>query len=185
MYVKQITDFIGTPAMLWQIPGGHMVTKTEDLSGESHLCTDNESDGCFRHLDTATYGGHSASGGSYFMGDKEIGTDVGNIRQDVLNIALSGSHYNGATKVGDLLGQDSSHNWGASELRHSVFSNAFAILWGGGETTGSVPISTNKTGGYNWLKNKIVDYRENGGIPLSEIPVLCMAFKASKKSSHL
>jgi hypothetical protein len=31
------------------------------------------------------------------MGDKEIGTDVGNIRQDVLNIALSGSHYNGAT----------------------------------------------------------------------------------------
>jgi hypothetical protein len=47
-----------------------------------------------------------------------------------------------------------------------VFSNAFAILWGGGETTGSVPISTNKTGGYNWLKNKIVDYRENGGIPL-------------------
>ena len=166
MYVKQITDFIGTPAMLWQIPGGHMVTKTEDLSGESHLCTDNESDGCFRHLDTAIYGGHSASGGSYFMGDKEIGTDVGNIRQDVLNIALSGSHYNGATKVGDLLGQDSSHNWGASELRHSVFSNAFAILWGGGETTGSVPISTNKTGGYNWLKNKIVDYRENGGIPL-------------------
>ncbi|AYQ56470.1 Chitodextrinase [Bathymodiolus thermophilus thioautotrophic gill symbiont] len=166
MYVKQITDFIGTPAMLWQIPGGHMVTKTENLSGESKLCANNESSECFRHLDTDTHGGHSASGGSYFMGDKKIGTDTNNIRQDVLDISLSGSHYNGATKVGDLLAQDSSHDWGVSELRHAVFSNAFAVLWGGGETTGSVPISTNKTGGYNWLKNKIVDYRAKGGIPL-------------------
>jgi len=167
MYVKQITDFIDTPAMLWQIPGGHMLTKTEDLSGESRLCTDNDFNNCFRHLDTATQGGHSASGGSYFMGDKKIGTDTNNnITQEVLDIALSGAHYNGATKVAELLAQDSTHNWGLDELRHSVFSNAFAILWGGGETTGSVPISTNKTGGYNWLKNKIVDYRNKGGIPL-------------------
>ncbi len=166
MYVKQVTDFIGTPAMLWQIPGGHMATNTEDLSGESRLCISNDSSNCFRHLDTATHGGHSASGGSYFMGDKKIGTDINNVRKDILDIAISGTHYNGATKVEELLAQDPDHNWGADELRHSVFSNAFAILWGGGETTGSVPISTNQTGGYNWLKNKIVDYRSKGGVPL-------------------
>ncbi len=167
MYVKQITDFIDTPAMLWQIPGGHMATKSEDLTNDSSLCTNNESSHCFRHLDTSTHGGHSASGGSYFMGDKKIGSHPADtIRQDVLDIAISGSHYNGATTVADLLDQDAGHNWGNDELRHSVFANAFAILWGGGETTGSVPISTNKTGGYDWLKKKIVAYQNQGGIPL-------------------
>ncbi len=168
MYVKQVTDFIDTPAMLWQIPGGHMATKTEDLTGASRLCSGNDTANCFRHLDTGTHGGHSASGGSYFMGDKKIGADIANIRDDVLNIGLSGVHYgNGVTNVESLLRQhDSGHDWGVSQLRHAAASNAFAILWGGGETTGSIPISTNKTGGYNWLKKKIVAYQDKGKIPL-------------------
>ena len=100
------------------------------------------------------------------MGDKNIGTNTSNIRDDVLAISISGSHYNGASTVGELLLQDNTHDWGKDELRHAAYSNAFAILWGGGETTGSVPISTNKTGGYSWLKNKIVNYKINGTLPL-------------------
>ena len=174
MYVKQITDFIDIPAMLWQIPGGHMVAKNENLSGASKLCeNDNEEDGCFRHLDTDTHEGHSATGGTYFMGDKNIGSNPKDtIKEDVLNISISGIQYNGATNLRTLLEQtdhDLGFDWGKSKLRHAAFSNVFAILWGGRETTGSVPISTNKTGGHNWLKNKIVNYQTNGKIPLYNV----------------
>ena len=170
MFAKQITDFIDIPAMLWQIPGGHMATVNEKSAGEHRLCGDSsDNSGCFRHLDTATNGGHSATGGSYFMGDKNIGTDISNIRTDVLDISISGTHYNGAKNVRELIQQtdyDLTYDWGKSQLRHAAFSNAFAILWGGGETTGAVPISTNLTGGYAWLKDKIVAYNEDGRIPL-------------------
>ncbi|VAY87985.1 Chitinase [hydrothermal vent metagenome] len=174
MYVKQITDFIDTPAMIWQIPGGHMVAKGEDLTGEARLCSDNDSQGCFRHLDSATRAGHSASGGTYFMGDKLIGDDITNIQSDVLEINITGAHYKGTKNgpdvhnVEDLLNEDPTHDWGESQLRHAVASNVFSIFWGGGETTGAVAISTNKTGGYIWLKNKLVDYY-NKRIPLYHV----------------
>ncbi len=169
MYVKQITDALDTPAMIWQIPGGHMPTKDEDYSGEAHLCGSGESSGCF---DPQV---HSASGGTYFMGDENVGTNIDNIIDEVLNIPLFGPHYSYGTdvkvdsvkkllEIDELVGNK--HDWGKSQLRKAVDSNAFAVLWGGGETTGAVPISTNKTGGYAWLSRKIQAYETHGKIPL-------------------
>ena len=169
MYVKQITDAIDTPAMIWQIPGGHMPTKDEDYSGEAHLCENGESSGCFDPLV------HSASGGTYFMGDENIGYNIDNIINKVLTIPLFGAHYSYGTdvkvdnvkkllEIDEIV--DNKHDWSKPQLRKAVDSNAFAILWGGGETTGAVPISTNKTGGYAWLSRKIKAYETSGKIPL-------------------
>ena len=169
LYVKQITDAIDTPAMLWQIPGGHMPTNGEDYSGAAHLCGSGESSGCFDPV------AHSASGGTYFMGDKNIGYDIDNIIAEVLNIPLFGAHYSfgldaRVDSVRKLLEIDERvgkpHDWSKPQLRKAVDSNAFAILWGGGETTGAVPISTNNTGGYAWLSRKIRAYEAGGKIPL-------------------
>ncbi len=146
-YVKQITDYIDTPAMIWQIPGGHMAALDESVG----------------NYDIANY---SASAGSYFMGDKNIGTDIANIRIEVLSIPLNGSIYNGAISVDALLEQTPDHDWGGSQLRRAAYSNVFAILWGGGSTTAVVPIATNGGGDNNWLMNKVIAYQNNGKIPL-------------------
>ena len=140
-YVKSITDTIDTPAMLWQIPGGHMPTKNEDVSFD--------------------YINHSASGGDFFMGDKNIGTNIDNIRDDILNIALNPDVYNGVSNVKELLEQDSDYDWSKSQIQRAVNSNVFAILWGGGETTGVIPISTCMNGGYEWLAQKVAKYENS------------------------
>lgn len=146
-YVRQITDSIDIPAMLWQIPGGHMATVGES-TGNYNVA------------------GNSSSAASYFMGDKNIGTTVSNIRPEVLNITLNPVVYDGAATVNALLQQTPSYDWGVSRLRHAAYSNVFAILWGGGSTTAVVPIATNGSGDNDWLKNKIVSYQNNAKIPL-------------------
>ncbi len=142
-YVKNITDSIDTPAMLWQIPGGHMAVKGEDISFD--------------------YISHAASGGDFFMGDENIGSNIDNIRDDVLNIPLNPYIYKGATNVRELLEQDSDYDWGKSQINRAVKSNVFAILWGGGETTGVIPISTCMSGGYMWLAQKVRAYENFTG----------------------
>jgi len=146
-YVRQITDSVDIPAMLWQIPGGHMATVTENTGS----------------YDIAN---NSSSAGTYFMGDENIGTAISNIRSDVRNIALNATVYDGATSVGSLLSQTPDYDWSLSRLRHAAYSNVFAILWGGGSTTAVVPIATNGSGDNGWLKNKVVSYQSNGKIPL-------------------
>ena len=145
-YVRQVTDYIDTPALLWQIPGGHMATSGENIG----------------NYDVLT---QSASAASYFMGDTNIGTNTSAIRSDILSIPLNSTIYNGATNVSELMQQSPTHDWGINRLRHAAYSNVFAILWGGGSATGVVP-TINAAGDNNWLKNKVVAYQNNGGIPL-------------------
>ncbi|MDB2386329.1 PKD domain-containing protein, partial [Shewanella sp.] len=146
-YVKQITDHIDTPAMLWQIPGGHMATEGESI-GNYDLQNS------------------ASSAGTFFMGDSNIARQVSNIRSEILNIALNPVVYEGASSVRALLNQSSDYDWGQSQLRQSAYSNVFSILWGGGSTTAVVPINTNGRGDNNWLSDKIVNYKTQGKIPL-------------------
>lgn len=146
-YVRQITDHVDTPAMIWQIPGGHMATVGENIG-------------------TYDLANHSASAGSYFMGDKNIGTSLNNIRSEVLSIPLSATVYDGANSVSALLQQTPNHDWGISQLRQAAYSNVFAVMWGGGSTTAVVPIATNGSGDNGWLKNKVIAYQTSGKIPL-------------------
>ncbi|GGO66553.1 chitinase N-terminal domain-containing protein [Bowmanella pacifica] len=147
-YVRQISDYFAVPAMLWQLPGGHLATNNENI-GNYDLVN------------------HSASAGSYFMGDKNIGTNLSAIRPAVLNIALDANTYENASSVSTLLGQESNHDWGVSRLRHAAFANVFAILWGSPTSTAVVPLGTNNDN--NWLKDKIIAYQNNGGVPLYHI----------------
>ncbi|GAA6136341.1 hypothetical protein NBRC116583_00880 [Arenicella sp. 4NH20-0111] len=149
-YVRQITDSVDTPAMLWQIPGGHLPSNDEEIG--SYDIENNAS-----------------SAATYFMGDKSIGASVLNIRSEVLTIPLNPVVYNGSSSVADLLQTESNYDWGASRLRHAAYSNVFAILWGGGSTTAVVPIATNGAGDNGWLSNKIQRYQNAGQVPLYHI----------------
>ncbi|MGL5626511.1 MAG: hypothetical protein ACRDDW_03195 [Candidatus Rhabdochlamydia sp.] len=116
-FVDIISDRIKSPAMLWQIPGCHMPNKQEGSS----LVTN----------------GHAGSGGSFFMGDITIGSNLNNIDPSLLNLAVSNPYYY-ANTVGGILAQDNFYDWSKQELKEATHSNTFAILWGGGRTTGLV-----------------------------------------------
>ncbi len=149
LFVKQVTDAIQMPAMLWQIPGGHMPSDNDPAI----------------KFDILT---HAASGGPFFMGDKNIASDqggnIGGVVDEVLNIELGPAVY-GVSTVGEYLAEDSTYDWGQSQLRRAAFSNVFAILWGGGNTTAVV-----KTGGSGdddgWLKKRVEAYYDNGCMAL-------------------
>ncbi|EOX4832600.1 MULTISPECIES: hypothetical protein [unclassified Vibrio] len=85
-YVKTISDGVESPAMIWQIPGGHMPTQDE---GNTLINVE-----------------HEAPGGSYFMGDARIGTDINNVRTGLLDKQLNPTTYNGASNVRELLEKD-------------------------------------------------------------------------------
>ncbi|WP_318479873.1 hydrogenase expression protein [Photobacterium leiognathi] len=139
-YVKGISDGVQSPAMLWQIPGGHMPTETE---GNSLISAD-----------------HEASGGTFFMGDNRIGTDINSIRGGLLDKELASSTYGGASNVRELLQQDHNYDWSQAVINELPNYNVFAVLWGGGSTTGVVSIGSNGDD-HNWLDNKVSSYSQS------------------------
>lgn len=145
-YVRQVTDSLSIPAMLWQIPGGHLASVSESI-GSYNLAND------------------SGTAGTYFMGDKSIGRTISNVRSEVLAIPLNASVYAGASNVNALLQQTPDYDWGTSGLRRAAFSNVFAILWGSKQGTAVVPTATSATDN-GWLKNKIAANKAAGGMPL-------------------
>lgn len=145
-YVRQVTDSLSIPAMLWQIPGGHLASVSES-TGSYNLAND------------------SGTAGTYFMGDKSIGKTISNVRSEVLSIPLAASVYAGASSVNALLQQTPTYDWGTSGLRRAAYSNVFAILWGSKAGTAVVPTATSATDN-GWLKNKIAANKAAGGMPL-------------------
>lgn len=146
LFVKTVSSALNEPAMLWQIPGGHMVTNNESSKFSDDWIEV-----------------HAASAPQFFFGDKNIGTHLQqNVDQRVLgrSLILEGHVnplYGNATTVGDLLATDEGYDWAQSNLQNAVDSNVFAILWGGGSTTGVVPISTNGDDN-GWLTEKVQEY---------------------------
>ncbi|MGY3687675.1 hydrogenase expression protein [Vibrio coralliilyticus] len=139
-YVKTISDGADSPAMIWQIPGGHMPTKEE---GNDLISVE-----------------HEASGGSYFMGDARISTDISTIRAGLLDKALSAEIYNGASNVGELLAKDNGYDWSRMAMHDLPKSNVFSIFWGGGSTTAVVSIGSNGTDN-GWLDGKVDAYAQS------------------------
>ncbi len=126
--------------MIWQIPGGHMPTQDE---GNTLINVE-----------------HEASGGSYFMGDARIGTDINNVRSGLLDKQLNPTTYNGAINVRELLEKDAGYDWSHVAMQDLPKSNVFALLWGGGSTTAVVTIGSNGTDN-GWLDNKVDAYAQN------------------------
>ena len=134
--VRQAAKDLNKPAMLWQIPGGHMPTAQEGISKISES--------------------HFASGGSFFMGDKRIGTDVEMISATLKNIALNQATYGVAT-VGDFLRKDAGYDWGQMQALNLPKYNVFSVLWGGGSTVSIATIHSNGEDG-GWLADKMREY---------------------------
>ncbi|PWU16408.1 MAG: hypothetical protein C5B45_00565 [Chlamydiae bacterium] len=66
---KPVSTHVGCPAMLWQIPGGHMPNTNEGS--------------------TLVSAGHAGSGGDFFMGDIIIGSNLNHIDPSLLNLQVS------------------------------------------------------------------------------------------------
>ncbi|ELI9453243.1 chitinase [Salmonella enterica] len=134
--VKQVTKALLTPAMLWQIPGGHMPSVEEGVSKISAA--------------------HFASGGTFFMGDARIGSDPDTLSLQLLNTALNSATY-GVPTVGDFLRKDKGYDWGQMQALNLPDFNVFSILWGGGSTISITTIHSNGEDG-GWLADKMVEY---------------------------
>lgn len=144
-YAGHIAKGVNLPLMLWQFPGGHLVHK----------------DSAIINYDLAN---HASACGTWFLGEPSIGTNLSNIKSAELNINIPPGNYGGASTVQALLLQDGGYNWGQSQLQKIAQDyNVFAILWGGGSTTGVSNIGTN---GYDdgWLANKLRDYHLNAKV---------------------
>lgn len=144
-YAGHIAKQVQLPLMLWQFPGGHLVHK----------------DSAIVQYDLAN---HASACGTWFMGEPSIGTTLSNIKSSELAISIPPGNYAGASTVQQLLAQDAGYNWGQSQLQNiAQQNNVFAILWGGGSTTGVYDIGTN---GYDdgWLAGKLRNYYSNGKV---------------------
>ncbi|KAK3605081.1 hypothetical protein CHS0354_000747 [Potamilus streckersoni] len=144
VYCDTIAKLLGKPAMLWQIPGGHLPAKNE-INKEYDIIL------------------HSGSSATFFFGDRNIGKNLNNIKPEVLSISLNPSMYMGATSVRQWLEKDKGYNWSKSRLQEVANRGFFSILWGGGSTTS---IATIKVNGYDdgWLANKVTTYHKEGKI---------------------
>lgn len=138
-YVNQVSTHVGFPAMLWQIPGGHMPNIAEGS--------------------TLVSAGHAGSGGDFFMGDITIGSSLNHIDPSLLNLQVSNPYYY-ATTVEGILQQDLSYDWANQRLVNAVNANAFAILWGGGRTTTLIPSQEPGTDPV-WLSTRVDQYYTN------------------------
>lgn len=134
--VKQVAKRLGVPAMLWQIPGGHMPSIDE---GTGKL--------------SAT---HFASGGTFFMGDKRIGSNIDAITPALLSQTLNPATY-GVANVGQFLRKDSDYDWGQMQALNLPDYNVFSVLWGGGSTVSITTIRSNGDDG-GWLADKMREY---------------------------
>lgn len=134
--VKYTAAGLNKPAMIWQIPGGHMPTEEEGtrLIASSHF----------------------GSGGSFFMGDERIGRDVSRVYSGLRNTAVNPVNY-GVSRVGEFLQRDNGYDWSQQQVYNLPDYNIFSILWGGGSTVSITTIHSNGDDG-GWLAEKMRAY---------------------------
>ncbi|MCX8521568.1 MAG: hypothetical protein ORN28_08525, partial [Rhodoferax sp.] len=144
-FVKQVSDYVQRPAMLWQIPASHLLTSNEALPNADYVPL------------------HSGTGGSFFMGDPALGVGAVNAAGTMKSIPLNGQpYYAGKTNVGDWLNLNPAHDWTQDYLQQSINSNVFSILWGGGNTMAVIETAnTGNDGG--WMLRRVQGYYMNGG----------------------
>ncbi|MEI7457637.1 MAG: hypothetical protein WCK93_13035, partial [Nitrosomonadales bacterium] len=133
-FVKAITSTLWVPAMLWQIPGGHVgadITNTSTMSTEAQ----------------------------YLFGDKNFSTV--NIPTDKLSAyyrSYSGNDLDAGKFLTTTCGA-SPCDWSIPHLATAANANVFAVLWGTGTRStsiGAYPGGDQLDGG--WLMNKVNAY---------------------------
>jgi len=135
-FVRLLSGRLGNvPAMLWQVPGGHLQVSSGDMdSRDSHCSTECD----------------------FFLGGSLAQPNLSNLKSYILNTLLPAGIY-GTTSVQTYLTQNG-QDWSSSHLALAKNSRVFAILWGGGQTT-SVGTFPSDDGGY--LASRIAAYYLN------------------------
>lgn len=122
-FVHGISQYFNNmPIMLWQIPGGHLQI-TNDID---------------------TRDDHASTAPDYFLGDTNLAAQLSNVKPYIANTLIANPSIYGTTsnKVTSYLSCDATHPtcWQQNRLSTIQKENVFAILWGGGSTTGVVGI---------------------------------------------
>ncbi|MGL4540322.1 MAG: hypothetical protein ACRCU0_05035 [Candidatus Rhabdochlamydia sp.] len=144
-FVGIISKAQSLPAILYQISGAHMPNKLEGPS--------------------LVKNGHAGSGGSFFMGDPTINSDVANTVVPALlelPLPLDYPAYEAKT-VAELLAKDEGYNWSSTKITLAIDAKVFAIYYGSPESTSIVSSIPNT--GDSWLAKKTNAYYEEP-IPL-------------------
>jgi hypothetical protein len=162
-YIGGVSSHVSSPAVLWQIPGGHLVQSSGDKADPVTIGT--EPDYIF------------GSGSSEYT-PSTIVTDPAQaipfLNSLNLNISMPAAYqYNGS--IGNYLTMDQTGNvgkydWTQPNTSELVSNNVVAVLWGGGSTTGMVDniakdrrdlagLKTLSDGG--WLMNTVQNYYVN------------------------
>jgi hypothetical protein len=140
-FVKGMSQsFANIPVMLWQIPGGHL-----QVSGD----LDSRDD-------------HAATAPSYFFGDTNLNDSLSNLKSYISSYSIDDPsvYYTTSHSVVDYLRlglSADSQGWHYGHMSKVRDSNVFAILWGGGSTTGVVGLS-DYLDDNGWLYQKITAY---------------------------
>ena len=133
-FVKAITTKLGVPAMLWQIPGGHIGA---DETNQNTMSTEAQ----------------------FLFGDKRFST--ANVPSGPLSTYYrSYQKVDTAQFLNSTCGSNNSAcDWSSSNLAMAENSNVFAILWGTGTRStsiGTYPGGDQLDGG--WLLGKVNEY---------------------------
>lgn len=138
--IKGISEnFNNIPIMLWQIPGGHL-----QINGD----IDSRHD-------------HGASDADFYVGNPNLKTDLSNlllyIQQTPFPNANNNYHTSASTVSQYLLScpaNESSDCWKEDHMALVKNSHVFAMLWGGGSTTGIAGLSPTLDD-HGWLYQRL------------------------------
>jgi hypothetical protein len=121
------------PVMLWQIPGGHLQVNKDSDAREDH----------------------AATAADYFLGDNNLDLNLDNVKKYIATSTLDPKSYDvTSANVTDYLAcpKTDADCWHRNRLHDPLMKHVFAILWGGGSTTGIIGINPSLDDG-GWLNS--------------------------------
>ncbi|KAB8222576.1 hypothetical protein BDV33DRAFT_201279 [Aspergillus novoparasiticus] len=136
-FCEAISTYLQEPVMAWQIPSSHQP-----------LVTDNVSDDALSQ--------HWGTGGSYILGHPEIGSDYENIHPKIAHLPCN--WLGDGNTVEDLFRHAEPFDLTDPAFLDFPQRGIFAILLGGGSTTGIISTVGSKE---PWARKKLHEYMNN------------------------
>ncbi|KAG6812055.1 hypothetical protein H0H92_004586 [Tricholoma furcatifolium] len=136
-FCEQLSEKLKVPVMPWQIPSSH-----------TPLTSDSVAD----NLDPQHWG----TGGSYVLGDTQLNTSIQNINRAILALDFHGLVWTYATA--EEMFKRVAFDWSKPAYRDFPLRGIFAVLLGGGSTTG---IASDIGNAVPFVTDRLHDYMEN------------------------
>ncbi|KID84250.1 hypothetical protein MGU_08553 [Metarhizium guizhouense ARSEF 977] len=146
-FVRYLGLELQVPVAPWQIPSSHAPLVMDAVASD---------------FDAQHWG----TGGSYLLGDADVGSDIDNINPTVLDLELNDRLIKAKT-AGEVWQRGESFDLTQPAYQDFPLRGIFTVLLGGGSTTGI--ISTVGNAG-EWVAGRLRAYADNP-IPLDEYPL--------------